>query len=115
MRTNGSQNGHIQVDRQTIETALDDEGAGGASVIRRSQEATPSGNTNQTEKPKKKAVALQPQQPPDLLDILDHFLITPSNPEETSSLVASSAVANPISQVSPAALQMDHHSLSTSR
>ena len=109
MRTNGSQNGHIQVDRQTIETALDDEGAGSA----RSQEATPTCNTNQAEKHKKKALVLQ-QQPPDLLDILDNFLITPSNPDEPS-LVASSSVANPINQVSPAALQMDNHLPSTTR
>ena len=105
MRTNGSQSGHIQVDRQTIETALDDEGAGSAR-----QEATP-GSTNQDEKHKKKVLALQP----DLLDILDNFLITPSNPDETSLATASSSAANPINQVSTAALQMDNHSSSTTR
>ena len=34
MKTNGSQSSHIQVDRQTIETALDDEVPAGTTVTR---------------------------------------------------------------------------------
>ena len=95
MRTNGSQSGHIQVDKQTIETALDDEGGSGqqGAVINEGND-------------KKKATTvvlqrnvgngLQQQQSPDLLDIdiLDNFLITTSNPDET--------VSNAINQVSHA-------------
>ena len=102
MRTNGSQSGHIQVDKQTIETALDDEGGS------RRQQDLNEGND------KKKATAsvllrnggngllLQQQQQqssPDLLDILDNFLITTSNPDET-------AASNAINQVSHT--QMDN-------
>ena len=110
MRTNGSQSGHIQVDKQTIETALDDEGGS----RRRRQQQQQEVDLNE-ENDKKKATAsssvlllrngnggngLQQQQSsPDLLDILDNFLITTSNPDET-------AASNAISQVSHA--QMDN-------
>ena len=112
MRTNGSQSGHIQVDKQTIETALDDEGGS----RRRRQQQQQEVDLNE-ENDKKKATAsssvlllrngnggngLQQQQQqssPDLLDILDNFLITTSNPDET-------AASNAISQVSHA--QMDN-------
>ena len=80
MRTNGSQSGHIQVDRQTIETALDDE----ASTVL----------ANEAEKQDKKKAGM----PPDLLDILDNFLITTSHTDE--SIV-------PINQVSTA-VQLDN-------
>ena len=103
MRTNGSQSGHIQVDKQTIETALDDEGGS-----RRQQQDVDLNEGND----KKKATAsvllrnggngllLQQQQSsPDLLDILDNFLITTSNPDET-------AASNAINQVSHT--QMDN-------
>ena len=104
MRTNGSQSGHIQVDKQTIETALDDEGGS-----RRQQQDVDLNEGND----KKKATAsvllrnggngllLQQQQQssPDLLDILDNFLITTSNPDET-------AASNAINQVSHT--QMDN-------
>ena len=109
MRTNGSQSGHIQVDKQTIETALDDEGG---SRRRRQQQEVDLNEEND----KKKATAsssvlllrngnggngLQQQQQssPDLLDILDNFLITTSNPDET-------AASNAINQVSHT--QMDN-------
>ena len=106
MRTNGSQSGHIQVDKQTIETALDDEGGS-----RRQQQQDVDLNE---ENDKKKATAsssvlllrngnggtgLQQQSSPDLLDILDNFLITTSNPDET-------AASNAINQVSHT--QMDN-------
>ena len=109
MRTNGSQSGHIQVDKQTIETALDDEGGS----RRRRQQQQQEVDLNE-ENDKKKATAsssvlllrngnggngLQQQSSPDLLDILDNFLITTSNPDET-------AASNAISQVSHA--QMDN-------
>ena len=102
MRTNGSQSGHIQVDKQTIETALDDEGGS-----RRQQQDVDLNEGND----KKKATAsvllrnggngllLQQQSSPDLLDILDNFLITTSNPDET-------AASNAINQVSHT--QMDN-------
>ena len=112
MRTNGSQSGHIQVDKQTIETALDDEGG---SRRRRQQQQQQEVDLNE-ENDKKKATAsssvlllrngnggngLQQQQQssPDLLDILDNFLITTSNPDET-------AASNAINQVSHT--QMDN-------
>ena len=99
MKTNGSQSSHIQVDRQTIETALDDE------VVARSfpnttiaiskggneeKVATTVSNAVET----MRVVRTRKQQPPttttssrengghqetDLLDILDNFLT--SNPD----------------------------------
>ena len=105
MRTNGSQSGHIQVDKQTIETALDDEGGS-----RRQQQQDVDLNEGNDKKKATASVLLrnggnglllqqQQQSSPDLLDILDNFLITTSNPDET-------AASNAINQVSHT--QMDN-------
>ena len=105
MRTNGSQSGHIQVDKQTIETALDDEGGS-----RRQQHQQDVDLNEGNDKKKATASVLlrnggnglllqQQQSSPDLLDILDNFLITTSNPDET-------AASNAINQVSHT--QMDN-------
>mgnify|MGYP006863584923 CR=1 FL=1 len=105
MRTNGSQSGHIQVDKQTIETALDDEGGS-----RRQQQQDVDLNEGNDKKKATASVLLrnggnglllqqQQQSSPDLLDILENFLITTSNPDET-------AASNAINQVSHT--QMDN-------
>ena len=92
MKTNGSQSSHIQVDRQTIETALDDEVA--ASFPNETKTCT----RVKRRKPNGKTVSAAPAAPPppgpataaapeseDLLDILDNFLITTSSNAESSS------------------------------
>ena len=94
MKTNGSQSSHIQVDRQTIETALDDEVA--ASFPNNSNE-TKTCSRVKRRKPNGKTVYAAAASPPpgpanaaapeseDLLDILDNFLITTSSNAESSS------------------------------
>ena len=71
MKTNGSLSGHNQVDRHTIETALDDE------VF--------SGGNEATNKAKGKRGKAKTGEQDDLLDILDNFLITTSSNAESSS------------------------------
>ena len=97
MKTNGSQSSHIQVDRQTIETALDDEV--GASFPNNSGNETKTCSRVKRRKPNGKTVsaAAAAPTPPgpattaaapeseDLLDILDNFLITTSSNAESSS------------------------------
>ena len=102
MKTNGSQSSHIQVDRQTIETTLDDEVAGTAvasfsnnnnenktcSRLKRRKlngkmalaSAAPAPSV--TPPPLPATVAAESE---DLLDILDNFLITTSSNAESSS------------------------------
>ena len=101
MKTNGSQCSHIQVDRQTIETALDDEveasfpnsNEGKTNAASRVKRRKPNGKTRQME-------AVQPAESEDLLDILDNFLITTSNaaaaatPEHFSSHPRSESITN---------------------
>ena len=96
MKTNGSQSSHIQVDRQTIETALDDEV--GASFPNNSGNETKTCSRVKRRKPNGKTVSATTAHPPtpgpataaapeseDLLDILDNFLITTSSNAESSS------------------------------
>ena len=71
MKTNGSLSGHNQVDRHTIETALDDE------VF--------SGGNEATNKAKGKRGKAKTGEQDDLLDILDNFLITTSSADEPFS------------------------------
>ena len=74
MKTNGSLSGHSQVDRQTIETALDDE----VSPFRGGNEGQMIKNN------KRKAAHAGNENSPDLLDILDNFLITTSSAGSTT-------------------------------
>ena len=87
MKTNGSLSGHNQVDRHTIETALDDE-------------VFSSGNEANNKAKGKRGKAKTGEQD-DLLDILDNFLITTSNaaaaaatPEHFSSHPRSESITN---------------------
>ena len=96
MKTNGSQSSHIQVDRQTIETALDDEVP--ASFPNNNGNETKTCSRVKRRKPNGKTVSAATAHPPtpgpattaapeseDLLDILDNFLITTSSNAESSS------------------------------
>ena len=95
MKTNGSQSSHIQVDRQTIETALDDEvpasfpnNGNETKTCSRVKRRKPNGKTvsaaSAAHPPPGPATTAAPESE-DLLDILDNFLITTSSNAESSS------------------------------
>ena len=84
MKTNGSQSSHIQVDRQTIETALDDEVAETAASF--ANNGNESKTCSRVKRRKLNGKTTMPAaESEDLLDILDNFLITTSSNAESSS------------------------------
>ena len=89
MKTNGSQSSHIQVDRHTIETALDDEVAASFPNNNNCNE----GKTCHSSRVKRRKLngkmptnaTATTESEPDLLDILDNFLISTSNAEHAQT------------------------------
>lgn len=104
MKTNGSHNAHIQVDSQTIETALDDEALPPTVVhneAKRPAVTPPMGNVAS----KRRKVSSQQQNgettntisssSEDLLDILDNFLITTASSTEAPTAFSTSNLSAP--------------------